>query len=73
MRAPYLQLADILRERITSGEIPVGRRMPSLAELEQEFDLARNTLKKAVDVIKDEGLIEFSPGRGMFVKEQPAD
>lgn len=73
VRAPYLQLADILRDRIASGEIPVGRRVPSQMELEQEFDLSRNTIKKALDVLKAEGLLETAPGRGLFVKAAPTE
>lgn len=68
--APYQQLAAILRERITSGKIPPGRRVPSQTELEQEFDLSRNTIKKALDLLKDEGLVATSPGRGLFVVER---
>jgi DNA-binding GntR family transcriptional regulator len=75
-RPPYLQLADILREQIQSGEIPPGRRIPSMMEIETEYGLARNTIKKAFDVLKAEGLVEAEPGRGMFVVEKsepPAD
>ncbi|GAA4518395.1 hypothetical protein GCM10023191_092440 [Actinoallomurus oryzae] len=71
VKAPYRQLADILRERIISGEIQPGRRIPSQTELEQEFPLSRNTIKKALDVLKDEGLLVSAPGRGLFVAEQP--
>jgi DNA-binding GntR family transcriptional regulator len=71
IRAPYLQLADILRERIASGVIPIGRRVPSQTELEAEFELNRNTIKKALNVLKLEGLLETAPGRGMFVKAIP--
>lgn len=71
--APYLQLARILRDRISSGEIEPGRRLPSLMELEQEFPLARNTIRKALDVLKAEGLVVASPGRGLFVVEQEDD
>lgn len=73
VQAPYLQLADILRERIVNGDIPIGRRIPSHMELEQEFDLSRNTIKKAVDVLKGEGLVEAAPGRGLFVKAIPRE
>ncbi len=68
--APYLQLAKILRERIVSGQIPPGGKLPSLLELEEESGLARNTVRKALDVLKAEGLIVASPGRGMFVLPQ---
>lgn len=71
--APYLQLARILRERITSGRIPSGGRLPSLMELEEESGLARNTVRKALDVLRNEGLIVASPGRGMFVQQPEPD
>ncbi|GAB2836280.1 hypothetical protein GCM10027176_45730 [Actinoallomurus bryophytorum] len=67
---PYRQIAGILRERIESGEIPPGRRIPSLVELEQEFEVARDTLRKAIQVLKDEGLVETVTGMGIFVIEQ---
>lgn len=68
---PYQQLADILRESIRNGGIPVGKRIPSMTELEAEHELARNTIKKAFDVLKAEGLIETSPGLGMVVVKVP--
>lgn len=67
---PYRQIAAILRERIDAGEIPPGRRIPSLVELEQEFEVARDTLRKAVQVLKDEGLVETVTGIGVFVVDQ---
>ena len=68
---PYRQIAGIIRKRITEGEIPPGRRIPSLVEMEQEFGVARDTLRKAVQVLKDEGLVETVTGMGVYVK-QPA-
>ena len=69
--APYLQLAAILREQIRSGKIPVGRRIPSQRYLAQEYDLSHNTVNKAIEVLKGEGLVERAPGRGMFVRAVP--
>jgi GntR family transcriptional regulator len=65
---PYRQIAGILRQRIVSGQIPPGRRIPSLVELEAEFEVARDTLRKAVQVLKDEGLVETVRGMGVYVK-----
>jgi GntR family transcriptional regulator len=70
---PYRQIADILRRRISDGSIPVGRRIPSLVELEQEYGVARDTLRKAVQVLKDEGLVETVIGMGVYVTAQPKD
>lgn len=68
--APYRQVANAVRERILSGEIPPGRRIPSLVELEAEFGVARDTLRKAVQVLKDEGLVETVTGMGIYVVDQ---
>lgn len=67
---PYRQIAAALRERIESGEIPPGRRIPSLMELEQTYDVARDTLRKAVQVLKDEGLVVTVTGMGTFVRDE---
>ncbi|MGH3320097.1 MAG: GntR family transcriptional regulator [Streptosporangiaceae bacterium] len=64
---PYQQVAAVIRDRIASGEIPPGRRIPSLVEMEQEFDVARDTLRKAVQLLKEEGLVETVTGMGTFV------
>ena len=69
--APWLQLAAILRERIEDGTYEPGKRLPSLMALVEEFGLNAKTVKKAVDALRDEGLVVTSPGRGTFVR--PAD
>ncbi|MER5914936.1 GntR family transcriptional regulator [Streptomyces sp. NPDC001982] len=67
---PYRQIAADLREQIESGAIPVGRRIPSLVELEATYGVARDTLRKAVQVLKDEGLVETVSGMGVFVVDK---
>ena len=66
---PYRQIAAILRDRIADGSIPPGRRIPSLVALEAEFEVARDTLRKAVQVLKDEGLVHTVTGMGIYVRE----
>lgn len=68
---PYRQIADILRSRIADGTIPVGRAIPSLMELEAEFEVARDTLRKATKLLKDEGLVETVTGMGVYVIAKP--
>ena len=63
----YLQLAGILRDAIKRGEYPPGRRLPSETTLMQQHGVARETARKAVRVLADEGLAEVVPGRGVFV------
>lgn len=64
----YLQLASLLREQIRSGELPPRSRVPSLTSLAAEHGLADMTVRKALRLLIDEGLIETRPGRGTFVK-----
>ncbi|MFI1829573.1 GntR family transcriptional regulator [Streptomyces sp. NPDC020412] len=68
---PYRQIADILRQRIADGSIPVGRAIPSLVEQEREFGVARDTLRKAAKVLRDEGLVETVSGMGVYVTRVP--
>lgn len=68
---PYRQIADELRALIADDSIPVGRRIPSLVELEQQYGVARDTLRKAVKVLKDEGLVETVNGMGVYVIARP--
>ena len=63
----YRQVAAVIRARIESGEIPDGRAVPSEKMLMGEFGIARETARKAVKVLRDEGLVEIVQGRGAFV------
>jgi len=64
---PYRQIADDLRRKIEDGTIPPGRRIPSMVEMEQAYNVARDTLRKATQALKDEGLVETITGMGIYV------
>jgi len=66
----YVQLAAVLRERITTGVYAPNRSIASVAELQEEFGLARGTILKAIDVLRAEGLVRSVVGRGTFVVGQ---
>ncbi len=63
----YLQLASILREMITSGEIAPRTPIPSVKGLAQRYEVAAGTAEKAVGVLRAEGLVRTVPGRGVYV------
>jgi GntR family transcriptional regulator len=67
---PYLQIANHLRRQIEDGTIPPGRRIPSTVEMEQEYEVARDTLRKATRLLKEEGLIESVRGMGLYVVDR---
>jgi GntR family transcriptional regulator len=65
---PYLQLAGLLRAQIASGEI--ANQLPSITKLTEETHLAVGTVRRAINILVKEGLVETVPGRGTFVIEQ---
>jgi GntR family transcriptional regulator len=66
----YLQLAAILRGRIESGEIGPEEALPSITFLVQETGLAVGTVRKAIKILADEGLVVTVPGRGSFATKR---
>lgn len=61
----YVQVADILRARIASGQI--SSRLPSLVTITQEYGVSHITAEKAVGVLRDAGEVETVVGKGTFV------
>ena len=70
--ARYLQLATLFRSRITSGQWAVDERIPNVDDLALEFNVARGTIREALDVVAEEGLIERFRAKGSFVRRSPA-
>jgi GntR family transcriptional regulator of arabinose operon len=71
--APHLhvQVAQILKERIRSGLWPDGSSLPSEKELCAEFDVARGTIRQALQTLESEGYLRREQGRGTFVHLSP--
>lgn len=67
----YLQVATALRQRINSGQWLVGQKIATLEQLENEFQVARVTIRQAVDLLQQEGLLKSEQGRGTFVTKSP--
>jgi GntR family transcriptional regulator len=70
--APYRQIAAWLRARIEAGEFGPDDPLPSEKNLVGTFGVARETARKAVQVLRDEGIVRTVPQRGTYVV-QPAD
>jgi DNA-binding GntR family transcriptional regulator len=66
--APYRQLAGILAARIERGDWAPGRRMASESRLQQEYELSRKTVRRAIAVLVEQGLVEVEPQRGTYVR-----
>jgi DNA-binding GntR family transcriptional regulator len=70
-RPVYRQLADILRQRIGSGSFMEGELLPSAAALARTYVVGPDTVRRALAVIRLEGLIETVPKLGSFVRVPP--
>lgn len=70
----YEQLAKILEGKIRSGEFPAGSRLPGEMVLSQEYGVGSNTVRRALDILRERSLIVTVRARGSFVVEQlPGD
>jgi GntR family transcriptional regulator len=69
----YIQVAAVMRQRIVSQQWLPGQKISTLVELEREFQVARVTVRQAVDILCEEGLLHCQQGRGTFVSEKPPD
>jgi GntR family transcriptional regulator len=67
----YQQIADELRVRIRGGDPAPGRLLPSEADLSREHDASRVTVRRALEVLRDEGLVDSRQGFGWFVAADP--
>ncbi|MEV4121762.1 GntR family transcriptional regulator [Micromonospora sp. NPDC049645] len=57
-------IADQLRERIESGSIPPGALLPTESALTTEFRASRGTVRQAIAVLREDGLVTTEHGRG---------
>lgn len=61
----YLQISEILRSRVT--EASPGDPVPSEADIQRGFGVARTTARRAIRILRDDGLVHTLHGRGTFV------
>ncbi|MEU8340285.1 GntR family transcriptional regulator [Actinomadura geliboluensis] len=65
----YARITDALRQRIADGIYAPGTRLPGEAALCAEFGVARNTVRRALSTLLNEGLITVRTGVGRFVQD----
>lgn len=66
----YIQIASALRQRIESGQWQPGQKISTLEALEREFEVARVTVRLAIELLESEGLVHRQQGRGTFVADK---
>ena len=61
------QIAARIRRAIAEGEISAGERLPPVVDFAAELGVNKNTVIKALHILRDEGLLELTRGRGVRV------
>lgn len=67
----YRTIAEDLRRRLREGELVAGRLLPSESELSASYAASRVTVRKALELLREEGLIDSRQGFGWFVAADP--
>lgn len=70
-RPVYLQIMDVIKLRIATGQYPVGGRIPSVRDLAEEARVNPNTMQKALSEIEREGYLFSLRTSGKFVTDSP--
>jgi GntR family transcriptional regulator len=69
--ARYIQLSTLFRQRIEVATWKEGQQIPTVGELASECGVARETVRQALGILENEGLIERFRAKGTFVKKRP--
>lgn len=71
-RAPlYLQITEILRQNLDRGTWKPGDLLPTISELSVKYSVAKVTVRQALKILEEEGLLESRRGRGTTVLPPP--
>jgi len=69
--AVYQQVAAEIRRAIADGEITEGERLPPAVDLAAILEVNKNTVIRALHILRDEGMLDFTRGRGIRVVGTP--
>jgi len=66
---PYRLVSAALRERIEAGEWLPGEQLPTLRDIATQYTVSTATARRALIVLRDDGLVVVTPGWGAFRSE----
>lgn len=69
----YVQVADHIAAQITAGKLTPGAMLPGERALAEEYGVALNTVRGAVRVLRDRGLVVTLPAKGTFIAQPGND
>jgi DNA-binding GntR family transcriptional regulator len=66
--APYMLIVHVLVDKIKSGELKPGDRVPSVTDLVTTYNVSHSTARRALAKLKDMGMTDTVPGYATFVR-----
>jgi GntR family transcriptional regulator len=66
----YVQVARHLEGRIRGGELAPGAQLPNERALAQSYGVALGTMRKAIAILKEKGLVDVTPHKGVFISRE---
>jgi GntR family transcriptional regulator len=69
-RHAYQRIVDDLVGKIDSGELRPGAKLPSGRELCAQYGVSTMTVRTAITILKERGIVESASGVGVFVRER---
>ncbi|MEQ9441694.1 MAG: GntR family transcriptional regulator [Cyclobacteriaceae bacterium] len=70
----YQQVIDLIKSDIEQGIFKRGERIPSINETSEDFYLSRDTVEKAYNKLREQGIVVSVPGKGYYINcDQPTD
>jgi DNA-binding GntR family transcriptional regulator len=64
----YMQLVNIIRQSVARGALRPGDQLPSESQLCERYNVSPMTVRRAINILADQGLVNTEQGRGTFVK-----
>ena len=70
--ADYLRVVNAITEQVQSGQLQPGAKLPTYAQLAEQYKVSVSTAQAALRILRDRGLIEGQQGKGTFVADRTA-
>ena len=67
----YQQLADMIAADIKCGKLTSGAKLPTVRDFAEELGVAKGTVKRTYEELRNMGVVDMTQGRGTFVRYQP--
>ncbi|SCL15777.1 GntR family transcriptional regulator [Micromonospora inyonensis] len=66
----YVQLADLLAKQIEEEKLKPRQPVPSESQLQQQYGVSRGTVRAAIRLLRERGLVVTFTGRGTYVADR---